>query len=362
MTWIQLTREELYEKVWSQPLIHLAKELGLSDRGLGKVCTRLDIPLPGRGYWRKIELGQAVTREELLPPSKECERVARFYPERSEQQVSLINDVLVQRVMQEEAKPSRQIIVPSRVHKYHPLVKKTLESILSSQWDGHIVCSAGSSCIALSCTKELASRAARLLQALVISLEKRGHTIEVQANGTFVYCHDEAIQILMREKSKQIENKPQKNSWDYRKFDYIPTGILILKIEGYFDAHFKKTWMDSPKALLEEQLNDFMIGLAKAAVAERKTRERRESLHRQWAWEREQAEFERQRLEEEKKRTEHLQQMVSAWIEAKHIKEFLSVIERSSVQSIYGDMSKNEWLTWAHAYANRFDRLLKLPD
>lgn len=303
-------------------------------------------------------MGHTVTKEELPPPSKGCERVARFYPERSEQQASLAGHDLVQRIIQEEAKPSKQIVVPSRVHKYHPLVKKALESIVSSKWASHSICSAGSGCIALACTKELAPRAARILHTLVVSLEKRGHSIEAHSKGTFIYCHDEAIQITMREKSKQIENKPQKDDWYYRKFDYVPTGILTLKIEGYFDAHFKKNWMDGPKALLEEQLNEFMIGLAKAAVAERQTRERREERHRQWEWEREQAELERQRQEEEKRRREHLHQMTSAWIEAKHIKEFLQVIERSPIQSIYGDMPKDEWLAWAHEYAGRFDRLL----
>jgi hypothetical protein len=33
---IRLTREELYEKMWSRPAIALAEEFGISGRGLGK--------------------------------------------------------------------------------------------------------------------------------------------------------------------------------------------------------------------------------------------------------------------------------------------------------------------------------------
>ena len=42
------TREELYEDVWSQPMLTLARRYGMSDRGLAKLCSRHRIPVPGR--------------------------------------------------------------------------------------------------------------------------------------------------------------------------------------------------------------------------------------------------------------------------------------------------------------------------
>jgi hypothetical protein len=47
---IQLNREELYEQVWSIPMIQLAKQYQISDVGLAKICKKLKIPVPGRGY------------------------------------------------------------------------------------------------------------------------------------------------------------------------------------------------------------------------------------------------------------------------------------------------------------------------
>lgn len=64
---VQFTREELYTKVWEKPLIQLAKEFGISDRGLGKICQRYQIPLPGVGYWNKVNAGQKLTRKPLIP-------------------------------------------------------------------------------------------------------------------------------------------------------------------------------------------------------------------------------------------------------------------------------------------------------
>lgn len=46
-----LTREALYELVWTTPLSTLAERWGLSRNGLAKICDRLLVPYPGRGYW-----------------------------------------------------------------------------------------------------------------------------------------------------------------------------------------------------------------------------------------------------------------------------------------------------------------------
>lgn len=40
-----ITRQQLYELVWSKPLSKLAKEYEISDNGLRKKCIKLNIPL-----------------------------------------------------------------------------------------------------------------------------------------------------------------------------------------------------------------------------------------------------------------------------------------------------------------------------
>lgn len=59
-----LLREELYERVWTTAMYRLAKEFGYSDVGLAKLCKKHNIPRPGFGYCRRIELGQ---KPERLP-------------------------------------------------------------------------------------------------------------------------------------------------------------------------------------------------------------------------------------------------------------------------------------------------------
>jgi len=55
---VELTREELYAQVWAEPMSKLAQRYGLSDRGLAKICTRMGIPVPGRGYWARVRSGR----------------------------------------------------------------------------------------------------------------------------------------------------------------------------------------------------------------------------------------------------------------------------------------------------------------
>jgi hypothetical protein len=68
---VRLTREELFDRVWSTAVSTLAKEWGLSGPGLKKVCRRLAIPVPPRGYWAKLKAGRPVRRPKLPVPLAE---------------------------------------------------------------------------------------------------------------------------------------------------------------------------------------------------------------------------------------------------------------------------------------------------
>jgi len=79
---IQLDRPTLFERVWSIPVDKLAKEWGLSGRGLSKACCRLKVPVPPRGYWARVAAGQRVQRPKLpsLPPGQ-AEEILICVPE-----------------------------------------------------------------------------------------------------------------------------------------------------------------------------------------------------------------------------------------------------------------------------------------
>ena len=59
-------RDQLYVEVWEQPASKVAVKYGVSGVMIGKICRKLKIPLPGRGYWAKKEFGKPVERMPFL--------------------------------------------------------------------------------------------------------------------------------------------------------------------------------------------------------------------------------------------------------------------------------------------------------
>jgi hypothetical protein len=53
-----LTRQSLYDLVWSTPMSTLAKDFGISDVALAKRCRAIDVPVPPRGYWARRGAGR----------------------------------------------------------------------------------------------------------------------------------------------------------------------------------------------------------------------------------------------------------------------------------------------------------------
>lgn len=48
---MELTREDLYNLVWSMPMTKVGEKLGVSDVAVRKVCVKMKIPRPPQGYW-----------------------------------------------------------------------------------------------------------------------------------------------------------------------------------------------------------------------------------------------------------------------------------------------------------------------
>lgn len=107
---IAFSRRELYQRVWTEPLAVVARQLGVSPNGIAKICNRLLVPYPSRGYWSKVSVGKAPARPPL-PPAPEIteQRVTisavragsrrtrtRLTPEmRREQLVQVAEDIVV---------------------------------------------------------------------------------------------------------------------------------------------------------------------------------------------------------------------------------------------------------------------------
>lgn len=52
------TAPVLRELVWSMPTTAIAEQFGVSDVAVGKLCDKLAVQKPPRGFWRKVETGR----------------------------------------------------------------------------------------------------------------------------------------------------------------------------------------------------------------------------------------------------------------------------------------------------------------
>ena len=61
---MRVTTGQLHSWVWALPTQQLARYFNISDSALAKTCRNLQIPKPGRGFWRRCEVGQSC---EVIP-------------------------------------------------------------------------------------------------------------------------------------------------------------------------------------------------------------------------------------------------------------------------------------------------------
>lgn len=59
---MSVSRERLYEEIWAEPALTVAMRYGVSSSFLARVCQRLNVPRPARGYWAKLAAGKKQRR------------------------------------------------------------------------------------------------------------------------------------------------------------------------------------------------------------------------------------------------------------------------------------------------------------
>jgi hypothetical protein len=95
-------REEVYRKVWEQPMLKVAVEYGVSSVALGKACRKLSVPVPGRGHWAKLAHGKVGAKQ---PPLPKLDKIPVIYrspvvqrkpptPDQDDPELAAINELL----------------------------------------------------------------------------------------------------------------------------------------------------------------------------------------------------------------------------------------------------------------------------
>lgn len=369
---ITLTREELYNLIWSEPMSKLAKILGISDVGLAKICRRLNIPRPEQGHWLRIRNGWPV-KVKTLPPMHDPS-LLRVEIEKREKKDKIQDPQLEQDplILHERLQENR-IHVPQTLSSPHILIKATSEYARKKQPDKYGRFDLrGKESLDMVVSPAALPRALRIMNTVIKALEMRGMKLFVSSVAGFktrVFIGGEELSIGIYEPSKQIdhvltpsekkdiEKYGREPSW-FQKYDYIPTGKLsLIRKTGWDSVPIVK---DTEKKRIEECLNEFIVGLIKAAElkkADRLERERRNAAEEEARRRRE--EIEKQRKEEEE-RFRTLERQVEAWTKCQQIRTFVEAVKTSAVKekgSIEPGSDLDRWIEWAMKQADRLNPL-----
>ena len=361
-TRIRLTRAELYEKVWATPMRTLAKESGMSDVALAKICRRHNIPIPRVGYWRRKETAYKVTRPLLSAAKDGHEHLDIYVRERLRPEF----EELTRRV-------APKVVVASEIS--HPLAlrsEKLLERGKLNQ-RGLLVSKNGALAHILVSTEQL-PRALKILNALLLAHEDRGQppSWPKEENALLAVSVDgEAVRFSLSEVTDNTPHVPTpaeaKHPWSAPKYDYKLTGALQLQIANLppFMGPIRRTWSDGKQQRIEDCLGDFIVGLTVAAAAIKKNRQEREERHRRREEERKREEEERRIAEEHKRRAELVNELIGGWEEAVRLRKFIKAIEEETVRSELSEPQKNDIqqvVEWIRRYADTVDPHSDLPE
>jgi phage gp16-like protein len=271
-------RNELYEKVWQLPLRKLAAEYGVSDVALGKVCRKLQIPLPGSGHWTKIECGHTITR----PPLTEIEDLPVLVRQIREPETPILPEDSAELEKIERIAASAVPAV-TKAMLAHPLIEKT-KAVLSgarSNDRGILWASREVDWLDLRVSKECLTRALRMMATILHMLEQEGFKVVVEkkaSESTSAIVCGEQIRFGVMERSRQVKPVvPSTTSgYIYNSIKLEPTGILSIEVWNYYSRGPQKVWRDRDGAPLEVQLTKCVAGLMRIALKERAERKARE--------------------------------------------------------------------------------------
>ena len=294
---VTLTREQFFEFAWQEPMRTLATRYGLSDRGQAKICMRLHVPVPSRGYWAQKTVGKEVFRPRLRPLAPTAspeERQTTLRPNGPRVAIGR-PDSVASRQATAEKRPDRIIEVLKGLVNPHPLIRPTAKALRRAKADSRKVLVTDTNLgLDVRVTRSSMDRVLRILAALLKALESRSFEVTCAEGAmprTSVRVLDEAISFYLeegiRDEKRVVKRHVARDKLQYAwnplgtyesvVHDYTPTGELAFRIsdDDFYSLGTRRSWRDGRRQRLERLLNRFVVGLVATAEARKAERERR---------------------------------------------------------------------------------------
>lgn len=366
---LTLTRQQLYELVWSEPMRNLGARIGISGVAIAKHCRKCNVPVPPRGYWNKLQAGKHTTLIALEPADLGTinrvtlsgtltpELRARIKGEPGDPGDEEAVEVLAERFRKRLGK----VAAPQGLSPAHPAIAALLrkdEELRRKYQESHF------SWYAPKFDSPFERRRLRILNGIFLAVARLGGSAWTRGDT----ARELGLRIGDLNISFELDHPAAR-----RGTATPPTernAKLILKLtRDRLPSGVTSQWEDHEDCPLEKQLADAIVGLAAAA----------EHLHRQWqeeyrAWQRREQERkereEKERLELEARRererlaaiekakVDALLQEASDWRKAEEIRAYVEALSQQASDASNDEFEK--WRNWALLEADKLDPITSL--
>jgi hypothetical protein len=360
-------REELYRRVWEQPMLKVAEEYGVSSVALGKTCRKLGVPVPGRGHWAKLAHGKEGAKKPPLPKLDKIPVIFRSpvvqkkpaAPDQNDPEFAAINQLL-----------SSGALNPPPVHasaRPHPLVRHTASLLRnhSRKDEQGILLPREAGGLDVKVSEGSLERALRVMAQVLAVLERQGVSVEIsEQGGMTALINGEHVSFGIEEPVRRVvTQKPRvpnpTDQWDYDKIvKHEPGGKLALVIHSATWGQYvqRARWSDARARRVENLVAGFVAGLMRTAIAQRRQeeeRKKREAQEQKRAQERAQLQKD---IQEEEKKLEQFNKWVDLWERAERLRRFISAYaEKSRSWPVEKQPQYKAWVEWATRQADRLD-------
>jgi hypothetical protein len=343
-----LTRKQLYDLVWSQPMTALAKKYEISDVGLRKICIRLDIPTPKAGYWAKIKFHKHVSIPKL-PKNNTVDDNVILSEIDGEMNFEQSPQYQINKRQKEIENSGLDLTVPETLNTNEKLILETKKVFSQKNYSGFA--NTWENRLSIDVSSSHLSRSLRFLDKFIKIIKARGH--QVMSKRIIVF--GEEFEFALREKRNR-ELVQGNNSWETAK--YTLTGKLVLKIGPSYRA---KEWIDG-NIPIEKQLARIIATIEYNAEKEREEEIEREKSR---AEEKKQKEIRREvRLRKEKELNDFQVLLTTSkrWFKSKSLREYIDEVERKATLNDTNPEQLNGWLKWARKKADWYDPTVESED
>src|SRR5690606_4023382 len=370
-----ITRQDLYEQVWSLPITKIAKQYGVSDSAIIKICKKMEIPRPGAGHWAKVEHGRVPPRVPLNTLSKsgiDSYELAGSGPvpagDSHEPRHPLI---------EQERQPDHKVVVEEDLKDPHRLVVQNRKILRNAKPNDRGVLKLVSTAhFDLRVTARALDRVLCIMDALLKAFEVRGWRFNYEASSKprdypkmSVVVLDESIAFHIEERVRQVDHvltekeskaKVQGRYFWAPRYDHVPSGQLTLSIDTRAWLLGRSNWSDGKKSRVEDHINGFFVALIELAQAIKVERHEREEEERKREEERQRRQQLLKQRESELERRKLFEAQASAWTKAQELRAYIAAVEQW-LQTV--DIApehveqKRAWILWAKNYANLVDPL-----